>query len=61
MLYWKEEKSDIDYLLTDYLIRWAYDNIESVKDDIDILPVNNVNRGKLLPILNDEFNEIMED
>ena len=55
ILYWKNEDSDVDYLLTDYLIRWAYNNIEKVRKSIDNLPINNKNRGSLLPILNNAY------
>jgi hypothetical protein len=53
--YWKVENYPIDYLLTDYLIRIAYNSVPVVKEDIDNLPDNNLNRGKLLGILNNEY------
>ena len=55
--YWKNENSDVDYLLTDYSIRLAYNNLSVVKERIDSLEENNVNRGKLMPMLNDVYDE----
>jgi len=53
--YWKKENIDVDYLLTDYLIRFAYDNLDEVRIDIDELPCNNPRRGVLIGMLNKPF------
>lgn len=53
--YWKEENTDVDYLLTDYLIRFAYENISEVREQIDGLWCNNSQRGKLMILLNEKF------
>ena len=53
--YWKNEETDIDYLLTDYLIRMAYNSIPSIKREIQSLEEINVKRGSLLCLLNEKY------
>lgn len=53
--YWKYENCEVDYLLTDYLIRFAYNNILEVKKAIDCLPENNIHRGSLMKMLNNPY------
>lgn len=51
-LYWKKQDFAIDYLLVDYLIRLAYENIPRIKDDIDAIPINNLHRNDLRAAMN---------
>lgn len=50
--YWKKEDRSIDYLLLDYLIYFAYTNLEIVKRDIDAVPINNLHRNDLRAAMN---------
>ena len=40
-LYWNEYDTLIDYYLIDYIIKYAYENIECVHHDLDDVPENN--------------------
>lgn len=53
--YWKNHSIIIDYFLTDYVIRMAYNNISGVKRIIDTIPINNEHYAELLPLLGREF------
>lgn len=50
--YWNAHDAAIDYLLVDYLIRLAYENIPIVKQDIDAIPINNLHRNDLRAAMN---------
>lgn len=56
-VYWTYEDQLIDYYLFDYLIELAYQNIKSVKDDIDKQPFNNPHKHDAQSLLNKDFNE----
>ena len=55
--YWKKENYLIDYLFTDYLFYWAYNNLSSIHEDIDDIPENNVHHNVLHFLLNKPFKE----
>ena len=50
--HWERTDYIIDYLLPDYIIEFAYRNIDCVKQKIDELPDNNFYRGKLMEQIN---------
>ena len=56
-LFWHWQKTDyiIDYLLLDYVSELAYQNIPIVRKMIDDLPDNNIRRGKLMEVINNEY------
>ena len=55
--YWKKHKSLVDYVLIDYVIAFAYENLQKCKTMIDSVPKNNCNFYKLQPLLNLTFNQ----
>lgn len=63
--YWKHNDLAIDYLMTDYLIEIAYNDILSIREQIDKVPVNNPNRDDLQAAMNaamksDEINSVLK-
>lgn len=64
--YWKNHDVSIDYLLVDYLIVTAYNEIPTIRQFIDNVPVNNSHRDDLQMAMNlavpaDEFHNIIKD
>ena len=57
LAYWKKEEYLIDYLFTDYLIYYAYNNFKAVQNDIDNIPVNNVHYNSLYFLLNKPYDD----
>jgi len=55
--YWKTNDEVIDYFLTDYIIRLAYDNIKTVQNMIDSIKPNNEKKHLLYEVLNKKFNQ----
>lgn len=55
--YWKEKNQIIDYLLLDYVIGLACIHIEEVRDSIDNLPNNNIERGRLMREINAPYSK----
>lgn len=49
--YWREYDEIIDYVLMDYMIDMAYENIPSVKKELDAVPINNNQAWTLLGML----------
>ena len=39
--YMAHQKRFIDYFLMDYIIRWGYDNIAAIRNELDVIPMNN--------------------
>lgn len=59
--YFSKHSRLIDYYLTDFLMRIAYENIKDVKDFVDAVPVNNTMKHSLTAIINERYNkEYME-
>ena len=50
--YWQDYDEVIDYVLMDYMIDMAYENIPVVKKFLDDVPINNNRVWSLLRILN---------
>ena len=50
--YWHYEQSSIDYLLVDYIIETAYRNSPVVSDDMNAIPLNNLQRDDLQAAMN---------
>ncbi len=50
--YWQDEMEAIDYLLIDYIIELAHQNLPKVKQYIDIIPNNNIHRDDLQAAMN---------
>lgn len=50
--YWREFDEIIDYVLMDFIIAIAYDNMPAVKKEIDECPINNEKIWTLSPYLN---------
>lgn len=53
--YWEKEDCKIDYLLIDYFIELLYRNVPSVKQMIDVIPENNLERDKMALLMNCAF------
>lgn len=51
-LYWENRTTAIDYLLLDYLIDIAYENVPTIKECIDKIPLNNLARDDLQAAMN---------
>lgn len=45
--YWKKEKCLLCYFLIDCIIALGYENIENIKKEIDLVPINNSNTFEL--------------
>lgn len=64
--YWQLHETSIDYLLVDYLINLAYEEIPHIRALIDQIPINNIHRDDLQNAMNDrlpakEFNNILKN
>ncbi|HMM00276.1 MAG TPA: capsular polysaccharide synthesis protein [Bacilli bacterium] len=57
MDYWKKNSFLIDYLLVDFGIALAIENIPVCKDDYSRIPITNENINELLPLLNQPYSE----
>lgn len=55
--YCKNDTYIIDYLLIDYVIALAYENIKSVRQEIDEIPITNINRDDLVLLMNEPYDE----
>ena len=55
--YCKNDTYIIDYLLIDYVIALAYENIKCVKENIDKIPITNVYRDNLVLLMNNAYDE----
>lgn len=55
--YYEDNDYVIDYLMFDYFIDIAYNNIDYIKEMIDKVPINNIYSEKLSANLNNKFNE----
>lgn len=53
--YWRDFDDAIDYMLMDFMMNIAYENIPSVKEIFDEVPINNVEVWTLLNHLTDEY------
>lgn len=51
-LYWQKNEYAIDYLFFDYLIKLAIDQVPSVADCINTVPLNNLHRDDLQAAMN---------
>lgn len=51
-LYWQKNSVSIDYLLVDYLIELAYQEIPAIKELLNNIPINNVHRDDLQSAMN---------
>ena len=59
--YWREFDEIIDYVLMDFMIDIAYDNIPAVKREIDEVPINNENIWTLSYYLNTPYKNFQYD
>ena len=59
--YWLEFDELINYLLLDYLMDLAYDNIDDVKKEMDAVPLNNQNVYAVLNNLNNSYEKFPYD
>lgn len=59
--YWRDFDEIIDYVLMDFMIDIAYDNIPAVKREIDEVPINNENVWTLSPYLNTPYANFQYD
>ena len=53
--YWREFNELVDYLLLDFTMALAYDNIPAFREEIDAVPINNTEVWTLLKHLNDSY------
>ena len=54
--YMEQELRFVDYFLMDYIIRWGYDHIDDVREEIDAIPYNNRRVHDLIRMLEREEN-----
>lgn len=54
--YVEKESRFVDYFLMDYIIRWGYDNIAAIQEEIEQIPYNNQRIGALRNMLFWPFN-----
>ena len=64
--YWKKEISAIDYLFFDYIIETAYRNIPKIRQQINVVEINNPHRDDLQAAMNraepaEMFQKIIDD
>ncbi len=59
--YWRDFDELIDYVLMDFMIDIAYENIPAVKREIDEVPINNENVWTLSPYLNTPYANFQYD
>lgn len=55
--YYEDNDYVIEYLMTDYFIDIAYNNIDYIKEMIDKIPINNMYSEKLFSNINNKFDE----
>lgn len=55
--YWTGHNTIIDYFMTDYTIRLAYNHVKSIRGIINEVPLNNAFCADLLPLLGNKFDE----
>lgn len=55
--YWNNHNVLIDYFLIDYIIEYLYCSNIKVKNDIDLVPINNKNHELLERIMNNDYKE----
>lgn len=53
--WWEKNDNVLDYILPDYLIKYAYNNFEEVKNLLDQVPMNNAGIWNLYNKLNAEY------
>lgn len=56
-LYWEKHNSMIAYLLIDYIIAIAYNNFKEIKEQYDIIPIENIGLWDMLENMNKPYNE----
>ena len=59
--YWKEYDEILDYVLMDFVIDSAYENIHIVKQEIDAVLINNEQAWTLLGMLQFPYNQCPYD
>ena len=59
--YWRDFDELIDYVLWDFVLAIAYDNIPAVKKEVDECPINNENVWTLSPYLNTPYENFQYD
>lgn len=62
--YMQHQTRFVDYFLMDYIIRWGYDHIDAIKQELDTIPFNNESIHELVkclqePMLSDEVKVIL--
>ena len=53
--YWMKYDKAFDYFLFDYLIAYARDRVQKLRDELEAVGYNNVNALALIGHLNDEY------
>ena len=53
--YWREFNELVDYLLIDFTMALAYNNIPTIRDEIDAVPINNTETTFIQNHLNDSY------
>ena len=53
--YWRDFDKLVDYLLIDFIMALAYDNIPAVRKEFDAVPINNTEVWTLLQHLNNSY------
>lgn len=53
--YWEKENVLIDYLYIDYVIAYAYEHFRDIKEVIDRVPENNLNRNEMMYRMSEKY------
>lgn len=61
LAYWKQEEELIDYFLVDYFMRLIYDYVDNAKKILDDIPENNIDRNKMITLLNTTYSYGIEE
>ena len=59
--YWRTHTTFIDYVMTDYFIALAYEDLPLCRELLDAVPVNNPRNEDMRPLLGEEYSEDIYD
>jgi Capsular polysaccharide synthesis protein. len=56
--YMAHQKRFVDYFLMDYIIRWGYDNIAEIRDELNAIPMNNESVHELVKCVGEPMSSL---
>ena len=56
--YMTQQQRFIDYFLMDYIIRWGYDNIAAIRNELDAIPMNNESVHELVKSISEPMSSV---